>query len=765
MKCRFSAKPINGIYVSKAINVLIISIIILHSELLSQNKWKGIPIYGISPRADINFKDNGDIFVIQNGSLIVGEDNGKTWSIIPIPYYLWKPTIAAISRDTILFTNAVGDLFRTIDGMKTINSFYPSGKTWNRAKLYYDDRIADQLWYIGDNIYKSTDAGSSWNRFIVKNHERDFIMSLAVSRYRKNVMMVVDNSEAHNWKISYYLSNDGGLSWSNHILMDERSTGDINEIAFTDSAIYAGFTYSPNYGVTWETTMNEIKEHAPQPCYPNFLKYAEYDSSVYVGFDYIGLFKIRNGKDKAEETNLSWLPFENPANWRNCNSIAINDNLQKAICNIDDSLFIQKENIFRCLQSDLFAIETHEVYTKNKTGDTMIIGTPNRVLQTTNGGESWQLLFNETSGIGKITKYIYGDPYHIIYTYIGGPITMYSIMEKRFYAIFPYQVYSIETDPLDQDILLMAGNGLYSSSEHDIISKLDKAKLDTLIRPGNWFGSIAISKCNRGNIYLSTLHNEVVRVSNYRDIIFKSSINTNTNSVINKLALSTKDENILYAVASDGFYISYDNGRSWINRNNGLMSKILTDIIVDDSDNVIYVSAINECDGSVTETTNCRGGVYYSTDSGNIWARMNDDGMDNWNVSKILLLEKPKRLIAGTQAGVYSVILDNNTEVSERLNSNLKDHRIEIYPNPIYGDGYISIKSQEVDAENMETEYTYRIYNVLGKIVKNVHNCVMSSNEIINIGRINTPGVYMIVITIKNNRKSTTYYRSISVVE
>jgi photosystem II stability/assembly factor-like uncharacterized protein len=110
-----------------------------------------------------------------------------------------------------------------------------------------------------------------------------------------------------------------------------------------------------------------------------------------------------------------------------------------------------------------------------------------------------------------------------------------------------------------------------------------------------------------------------------------------TNSTINDIATSAKNDQLLYAATNDGIFVSQDGGQSWRHATNGLTTRLVTSVAIHPRfDEMVYAGTL--------------AGVFVSYNFGQSW-RVFDRGLQSREVSSIAV--DAQYVYLGTSRGVY----------------------------------------------------------------------------------------------------------------
>ena len=172
-------------------------------------------------------------------------DNGKTWTVMPVPYHIFLPQSIAVSPvnpDLVLFSDGT-TLFRSCDG----------GLTWEEQVDMYADIIRfspanpNKVYCnTGGDLYRSTDAGEHWEMITDQGMWR-----FTVDPFQETYIYATNIGEHYG----FFFSPDDGQSWELRGFQTERirkivtgkEPGTIYFIKYYDNIVWK----TTDYGVTW----------------------------------------------------------------------------------------------------------------------------------------------------------------------------------------------------------------------------------------------------------------------------------------------------------------------------------------------------------------------------------------------------------------------------------------------------------------------------------------------------------------------------------
>jgi hypothetical protein len=162
-----------------------------------------------------------------------------------------------------------------------------------------------------------------------------------------------------------------------------------------------------------------------------------------------------------------------------------------------------------------------------------------------------------------------------------------------------------------------------------------------------------------------------------------------------------------------GAYISTDDGATWEYRDPGLGVRKATCVALDpdNSANIYLGVASPPRTEAIPQSRDEGGGVWRSTDGGITWSKLPIDGLYNYNISHVLALRNPRRVLVGTPCGVYEYLLDSTSTVLPPERRGEPGFDLQVYPNPSRGSMTIGYRV------NASSPVRIAVYDVLGRKV------------------------------------------------
>jgi ligand-binding sensor domain-containing protein len=242
-------------------------------------------------------------------------------------------------------------------------------------------------------------------------------------------------------------------------------------------------------------------------------------------------------------------------------------------------------------------------------------------------------------------------------------------------------------------------NGIYRSTDNCVTwNQVNNGLTDLYVR------SFVVNES--GDIFAGTFAGGIFRSGNEGDM-WQSKNNGLPGNNIHALAINDKG-NLFASIFMHGVYKSEDNGESWISSNEGLMRPI----------NSFAINSLGYIFGSTLY-----GGVFYSTDNGGNWSQINS-GLSVLDVSN-LVVNNNDQVFAGTHvSGIFRSM--NSTALgmkSNDLHVPSEYKFLKNYPNPFNATTNISFRLPE------PSKISINIYNINGQLIKKLFQGKKSTGD------------------------------------
>jgi hypothetical protein len=627
----------------------------------SQSSWRALPFNRIGRVQMAYDQVTKRILLHREGTLIASTDMGMSWSYQPLPIFttsVTTPYLYTKGTDSILITNYWGGIYVTTDGGKTLQLRItgieqPWGLAWQFVTVNPQNK--NEIWLYANDLYKSTNFGEHWNKVYVC---KDPAGSSVVGMDPLNPMTMCFASIGH--ANNFYLSFDGGATWSLRHHVDKPPRYGFYGVLFTGTgSIYTSAEVTLDTGNTWYQTLQKDEYDVTSID----LAYNPKDGNIYSAQTIYGLKRIKDGMIKYENTSLGKMLDRREPD-REANQIEIDTSSGDIIVPVNDTLYIGYEPTYRSV-TNVIAQAALTVTSPTGSSDTLYAATPDSYERSTDGGNTWKRLGLEANPeesayiatfpnnrrlmlFSSPSAHSFAPPAYS--TNGGDSITYYAspvLDETNIGFLF---------DPFDPSYVYGAGNRLWRQKDSVLLRQTGK-ECEYLNQPNSdWCGG-AFDPSRRGVFYCASSDDDnkpaVYRTTDY----FKNWEPVAPGQFPGRLRaihVHPQDPARLYVFGTNGLMRSTDTGRTWANSNTGFESDLIWSLAFDrEHPNIHYSGCICRYDYDVFGTAEIRGGVYESSDYGETWHRLPDEGLYNWNIHSVELLYKPRRLLVGTGCGAY----------------------------------------------------------------------------------------------------------------
>ncbi len=632
----------------------------------------------------IDPKDKDRLYISTlDGQLFTSADGGKSWKLfvnLNEPQLILDNVMVDISDSKRIYTSghrykSAGGFFYTTDGGATWkeakdlakesiqamaqSEFDPktltvgalsgvwiskdSGETWTKTdsasmplnvnSMAVDPRNTSTI-YAGTawRPYKSTDSGKSWN--LIKTGMIDDSDVFAITINDENPEHIIASACS-----GIYESFNGGERWAKiqGIPSQSRRTRSIVQHPTKPGVIYAGttegFWMSTNGGKSWSLTTQrnlEINSVVVHPAAPD---------RVYIGTNNFGVMVSNDGGRNFVQTNND---FSNRFTYSITADIEQPNRLYATTQNTATSggffftssdggnTWIQAKNL------DIARVSPFAVLQDKLTPTTLYLGTNMGIYRSTDRGMMWNYLESPKPVKKAPARRTKGKkaPAKPVET---GPKLLPALAEKV--RVLAY------TDDDKNGMFAGTASGLYRT--YDISKGWEKLDFGPGIDPNVFV--IHTSPLVPGTIWVGTASSGVIVSTDDGETWMKLNA-TPENVPISSIASDPKLPNNIYVGTTQSFYLSRDGGRTWKRRGGNLPMGNYSSILIDPNDpREIFISSSFEKDG----------GIFYSTDSGENWNRLDSKSMHlpSYRVwSMVFDPADPSKIFAGTHSGgVYRI--------------------------------------------------------------------------------------------------------------
>ena len=608
--------------------------------------------------------------------LAIHPSNPETWYVGAASGGIYKTTDEGINWENI-FTEApvisIGDL--AIDS--------------NNEDIIYagtGEANSSSFSFIGNGMYKSMNAGESWEHIGLENSAYIGRVIIDYSNSERIFVAATGTLFSPNEERGIYRSDDGGLTWDRKLFVtDSTAAVDLVQHPTNPNILYAsmwermrgreyrrsggfssGIYKSTDGGDTWDELTNGLPNHdgvgriglTIAKSNPEVL-YAFYDQQPVGSYSFLGIFKTTDGG----------------ASWNQTNDGNITD------MNSSFGWYFGQICVDPANENRVYAMGV-------------------ALCRTENGGDSWQviadygnmdeihvdhhaMIIDEFTGRivegndgGLYTSYDYGNSWNKIDNI---PLTQFYAIEMDF--LNPERIYGgtqdnstirTMTGALDDWNVILGGDGFYCKVDHTnpniIFAEYQWGNLHRSTNGGNsftfiadqmdydrknWSSPLAMHPVDPAILYFGTYRIwKTTNSGNYwTDVSNDLTDGDNGTSyhTVSTIAVNPNYPNVVIAGTDDGnVHVSIDDGNNWSDVTAGLPNRWITRVAGDPFDmNTIYVTVSGfRWDESYPH-------VYKSTDLGQNWIEISSN-LPQLPINCITLdPEVPNRIFIGSDAGVF----------------------------------------------------------------------------------------------------------------
>lgn len=641
------------------------TILILYFSLFisqySLSQWvqvsKGLDGGGISNIAVYG----SNIYAATSGGLFVTTNNGTNWNLLYSGITNFNVLSVAVSGNKIFIGTDGSGVFRSTD----------NGLNWIKVNngltdlKIYSIAVSGNTVFAGtDNgLFLSTDNGNSWN---LSHMGGNLIYSvLAYDNYVFATTNIYPPGTSR--------STDGGLHWSQCIISVKYFSKVGNNIYATGgNSIYV----SSNNGDSWLSISNDF------PGVGTNTGVIVNGNNLYVGTYGSGVYRSTN----------------NGQNWTSLNNGLTNLNIFGLVyCNHIIYAGTNYEGIYSITDTgntwypNNNGIHNRTVSCIYENGNNLILAVPDKgVCISTNGGTEW---FEKSNGITNKTI--------VSVTSINNYLIAGAVYPSYGWSIFYSSnfgnswINSASSSPVCFQFIVDRGN-VYSAMYG--VSYSSNNGLNWIFINGNNPAGLLNTISKKGNTLFCGGYWGISRTTNNGVTWDSINIGLPSYKVINYLY--SDSINIYAGLRQHGFYISTNNGDSWIQRNNGLTH--------------LNINCIYKIGNSLFAGTDT-GGVYVTSNNGFNWTKINEGLLSSTILS---LFAKNGYLYAGTRfMGLWRRPIGEITDITKIKSETPSSFSLsQNFPNPF--NPSTSIKYSILGNQNVKL----LVYDLLGREVETLVN-------------------------------------------
>jgi len=580
-------------------------------------------------------KEPGGFFKSTDGGLTWKENKDlKNESIHAMVQSSFNPNIIlAGTVNGVWISNDSGENFKRIDS--------PTNPI-NIDSLAMDPRNTTTM-YAGTwwRAYKTTDGGKNWR--LIKNGMIDDSDVFAITIDSNNPDHVIASACS-----GIYESWNGGELWKKvqGIPSQSRRTRDILQHPSRPGTIYAatteGFWMSADGGKSWALTttknleINSITVSADEP------------NRVFIGTNNYGIMVSNDGGRNFVQTNdkfTSRFTYSITADLERANRLyATTQNTATGggflfISNDGGKTWTQNKSL------DAVKISPFAILQDRVNPNTMYLGTNIGMYRSVDRGINWTFLAApKTVKKAATTKKTTAKT-----TTTTTSASLIPALSERVKVL-------TRTEDGKNGILAGTDTGLYRT--YDITKGWEKISFGANVKM-NIF-AIYVSPQKPEKIWIGTASSGV-KFSEDSGKTWKRAEGVPMSVPISSINADPNKPDTIYVGTTQTLYLSRDGGKTWVRRGGNLPLGNYTSILINPNNtNEVYVSSALESDG----------GIFYSTDSGENWRRL-DKNMNLPSKRIWALIFDPtdsNRLFAGTHSsGVYRIERESNVSSNESI--------------------------------------------------------------------------------------------------
>jgi len=544
------------------------------------------------------------------GGFFKSSDGGVTWKEAK---ELKNESIHAMTQSSfdakVLFVGTTTGVWRSIDSGDNWEKISSSTMPVNIDSMAVDPRNTSTI-YAGTwwRAYKTTDSGKSWR--LIKNGMIDDSDVFAITINPKNPDYIIASACS-----GIYDSSNGGEKWSKiqGIPSQSRRTRDILQHPTIAGTVYAatteGFWMSTNGGKTWALTTQrdlEINSIAVHPDEPN---------KVYIGTNNYGVMVSNDGGKNFSTTNDN---FTSRFTYSITADIEKPNRLYATTHNTATGggfVFVSDDGgkVWKPTKSlDVSRISPYSIIQDKTNTNNLYLATNIGVFSSIDRGASWkQIVAPKLPAKKPVRK----------------PVAKKTTAKKAVTApTEPVAIAPKLIPALTEKVKVLAyaedgKNGYYAGTDTGLYRSYDLSKGWEKVNIGAGVNEnifvITTNPEQPQTIWIGTATSGVL-VSRDNGVSWQKADAIPSNMPISSITIDPKRSDYVYVGTTQTLYLTRDGGKNWMRRGGNLPLGSYTSILINptNSDEVFASSAL-ESDG----------GIYYSSDAGANWKRVDNKNM------------------------------------------------------------------------------------------------------------------------------------------
>ncbi|MBR9979229.1 MAG: T9SS type A sorting domain-containing protein [Bacteroidetes bacterium] len=216
------------------------------------------------------------------------------------------------------------------------------------------------------------------------------------------------------------------------------------------------------------------------------------------------------------------------------------------------------------------------------------------------------------------------------------------------------------------------------------------------------------------------------------------------------IVINPDNPDIIVIASHHGILRSGDGGASWTQHDDApFHSTYMTEVLIDPRMPNVYYAAARTLPRPEPQAGR-RGGLYVSHDYAQTWEEVPLDGMHNVSIRNMHYHENPRRLYVGTGAGIYEMLLPEETTGVKSLDAPASP-AVHVYPNPARTGSTVQIDLKEVKGRYSTVE----LFSLQGRRLELLHMGASTGTPLSHSVGDLQPGVYYYRVTT-GGKKTTT---------